>query len=113
MEFDEAILSHFDIAFNGFSQQATRVLGSEGVLDIELPFSPSGNVSTAKLTKEGQTKTFNFKAENDYEKMINHFYEVVIHRTIPKFPLSDAVNNLITMQALLESARNGGMVVKL
>lgn len=113
MEFDEAILSHFDVAFNGFPQQFTRVLGSDGFLEIEQPFNPSGSGSTARLTKEGETKTITFKAENDYEKMISHFYEVIIRRAIPKFPLSDAINNLIAMQALLESARNGGMVVKL
>ena len=113
MEFDEAILSHFDVAFNGFPQQSTRVLGSDGFLEIEQPFNPSGSGSTARLTKEGETKTLTFKAENDYEKMINQFYEVIIRRAIPKFPLSDAINNLIAMQALLESARNGGMVVKL
>jgi predicted dehydrogenase len=113
MEFDEAILSHFDVAFNGFPQQSTRVLGSDGFLEIEQPFNPSGSGSTARLTKEGETKTLTFKAENDYEKMISHFYEVIIRRAIPKFPLSDAINNLIAMQALLESARNGGMVVKL
>ena len=113
MEFDEAILSHFDVAFNGFPQQSTRVLGSDGFLEIEQPFNPSGSGSTARLTKEGETKTLTFKAENDYEKMINQFYEVIIRRAIPKFPLSDAINNLIAMQALLESARSGGMVVKL
>jgi len=113
MEFDEAILSHFDVAFNGFPQQSTSVLGSDGFLEIEQPFNPSGNSSTARLTKEGETKTLTFKAENDYEKMISHFYEVIIRRAIPKFPLSDAINNLIAMQALLESASNRGMVVKL
>lgn len=113
MEFDEAILSHFDVAFNGFPQQTTRVLGSDGFLEIEQPFNPSGNGSTARLTKEGETKALTFKAENDYEKMISHFYELIIRRTVPKFPLSDAINNLIAMQALLDSARNGGVMVKL
>lgn len=113
MEFDEAIFSHFSVGLNGYSQQATRVVGSEAVLEIEFPFNPSGAVTSAKLIKAGQAKTLTFKAENDYEKMIAHFYEVAIRRAIAKFPLSDSINNLIVMQALSDSARNGGMVVKL
>ncbi|MEA4812395.1 MAG: Gfo/Idh/MocA family oxidoreductase [Anaerolineaceae bacterium] len=113
MEFDEAVHSHFNVSFNAIPQQSTRVIGSEGLLEIELPFNPHAAATTAILTKNGEMKTLNFKAENDYEKMVAHFYELVIRRAIPKFPLSDAINNLIAMQALLESARNGGLVVKL
>jgi hypothetical protein len=45
--------------------------------------------------------------------MVEHFYNVVASKEAPRFPLSDAVNTLVVMDALFQSAASDGNIVKL
>jgi predicted dehydrogenase len=65
------------------------------------------------LTKDGETKKLSVKRENAYEKMIEHFYYVVMSREAPLFPLADSVNNLVVIDALFQSLIDGGRLVSL
>jgi len=36
--------------------------------------------------------------------MVEHFYNVIVSKEAPLFPLSDAVNNMVVIDALFQSA---------
>ena len=113
LDFGEQLFTHFDVAFNAAPQQYTRIIGTEGVLSFEKSFNPGKEASEAYLLKGSETKRFKFKREDAYQKMVEHFYNVVASKEAPRFPLSDAVNNLVVMDALFQSAASDGTIVKL
>ena len=113
LDFGEQLFTHFDVAFNAAPQQYTRIIGTEGILSFEKSFNPGKEASEAYLLKGSETKRFKFKREDAYQKMVEHFYNVVASKEAPRFPLSDAVNNLVVMDALFQSAASDGNIVKL
>jgi predicted dehydrogenase len=113
LDFGEQLFTHFDVAFNAAPQQYTRIIGTEGVLSFEKSFNPGNEASEAYLLKGSDTKRIKFKREDAYQKMVEHFYNVVVSKEAPRFPLADAVNNLVVMDALFQSAASGGNIVKL
>nr|MBP7040630.1 Gfo/Idh/MocA family oxidoreductase [Anaerolineaceae bacterium] len=113
LDFGEQVYGHFDVGFNAFRQQHTRIVGTEGVLDVVDPFGAKPEASQAVLTKEGETKKISIKRENAYEKMIEHFYYVVMSREAPFFPLADSVKNMVVIDALFQSLIDGGRSVSL
>lgn len=113
LDFGEQVYGHFSVAFTAEHQQFVRVVGTEGLLEMENPFSSHNQSSSALVVKGEERRKLNFRAENDYQKMIEQFYDVVTSREAPQFPLSDAVNNLVVLEALFQSAVDGGRMVSI
>lgn len=108
MSFGEQLETQFFASFAAVGQQYTRIVGTEGVLEIQRPFNTNNENTEAFLTKGNDTKKLNFKSENDYKALLEHFYQVVISRESPRFPLSDAVNQMLVLETLAKSAQQGG-----
>jgi predicted dehydrogenase len=113
LDFGEQLFSHFDVAFNAAPQQYTRIIGTEGVLSFEKSFNPGNEATEAFLHRGSDSKRIKFKREDAYQNMVEHFYNVVASKEAPRFPLADAVNNLVVMDALFQSAASGGNIVRL
>lgn len=113
MTFGEQLETQFFCSFAAASQQFTRIVGTEGVLEIQQPFNNHGDATEGLLTKNGSTKKLVFKAENDYKALLEHFYQVTISRESPRFPLADAVNNMLVLETLAKSAHQGGVWLNL
>lgn len=112
LDFGNQVYTHFDVAMNAASQQATRLVGTDGTLVLDSPFSPSGQPLSIVVDRDGRTRKLNFKAEDTYRRMVDHFYHVTISRDLPEFPFSDAVNNMVVLDALFQSAIDNGKPVK-
>jgi xylose dehydrogenase (NAD/NADP) len=108
LSFGEQLETQFFSSFAATGQQFTRIVGTEGVLDIPRSFNNEGDKTEAFLTKDNDTKRLTFKGENDYKLLLEHFYQVVISRESPRFPLSDAVNNMLVLETLASSSQQGG-----
>lgn len=113
LDFGDQVFGRFDVALNASRQQHTRIIGTEGVLDVVDPFGAKAEISQAYLAKDGEIKKLSYKRENAYEKMIEHFYNVVASREAPLFPLADSVKNLVVIEALFQSMIDGGRLVSL
>ncbi len=113
LDFGDQVYGRFDVGFNAFRQEHTRIIGTEGVLDVLDPFGAKPEVSQLTLTKDGDTKKLNYKRENAYEKMIEHFSSVAASREAPLFPLADSVSNMVIIDALFQSVIDGGRLVTL
>lgn len=113
LDFGEQVYGHFDVGFNAFRQQHTRIIGTEGVLDVVDPFGAKPELSQTYLAKDNDIKKITYKRENAYEKMIEHFSNVAASREAPLFPLADSVSNIVVIDALFQSVINGGSMVSL
>jgi predicted dehydrogenase len=108
MSFGEQLETQFFSSFAAIGQQNTRIVGTEGMLEIPRTFNNGGEKTEAFLTKDNVTKHLTFRAENDYKSLLEHIYEVVISRESPRFPLADAVNHMLVLETLARSAKQGG-----
>ena len=114
LDFGDQVFGQFMVSFNADGSQFLRVVGSAGTLHIEKPFLLIGEGTSATLSVAGkETKHINFRAENDYKRMLDHFYNVAVSKDVPRFPLSDAINNLVVIDALVQSAVQNGSTVYL
>lgn len=107
LSFGEQLEAQFFTSFAGASQQYIRLVGTAGVLEIDRPFNPHYKPTQILLTKGDSVKRFSIRGENDYKNMVEHFHNVVISRESPRFPLSDAVKNMLVLEKLAQSAREG------
>ena len=108
LSFGDQLETQFFSSFAATGQQYTRIVGTEGVLEVPQSFNNGGQKTEAFLIKNNETKRLTFRAENDYRSLLEHFYQVVISRESPRFPLADAVNNMLVLETLARSAQQGG-----
>lgn len=114
LDFGDQVFGQFMVSFNAERSQFLRVVGSAGSIHIEDPFNPKGEGTSAVLSVAGKdSRRVNFRAENDYKHMLDHFYNVAISKDLPRFPLSDAINNLVVIDALFQSAVDNGRLVNI
>jgi len=114
LDFGDQVFGQFMVSFNADGSQFLRVVGSAGTIHIENPFLSVGKSTSALLNVAGkESKRINFRAENAYKRMLDHFYNVAISKDVPKFPLSDAINNMVVIDALFQSAVDNGRLVNI
>lgn len=112
LDFGDQVFGQFMVSFNADSSQFLRVIGSAGSIHVEKPFLLVGEGTSALLNVAGkESKRVNFRIENDYKRMLDHFYNVAVSKDVPRFPLSDAINNLVVIDALFQSAVDNGRLV--
>jgi predicted dehydrogenase len=114
LDFGDQVYGQFMVSFNADASQFLRVVGSAGTIHIEYPFNPHGEDGSAWLNVTGkESKRINFRSENSYKHMMEHFYNVAVSKDVPKFPLSDAINNMVVIDALFQSAVDNGRLVNI
>jgi Predicted dehydrogenases and related proteins len=114
LDFGDQVYGQFMVSFNADASQFLRVVGSAGTIHIEYPFNPHGEDASAWLNVTGkESKRINFRSENSYKHMVEHFYNVAVSKDVPKFPLSDAINNMVVIDALFQSAVDNGRLVNI
>ncbi len=114
LDFGDQVYGQFIVSFNADGSQHLRVVGSAGTIHIENPFNPHGESSNAWISVNGkESKRLNLRSDNDYRRMLEHFYNAAVSKDVPKFPLSDAVNNMVVIDALFQSAVDNGRTVYL
>lgn len=114
LDFGDQTFGQFMVSFNAERSQFLRVVGSAGSIHIEDPFNPNGESTNAVLNAAGKdSRRITFKAENDYKRMLEHFYNTAISKDLARFPLSDAVNNMVVIDALFQSAIDNNKLVTL
>ena len=114
LDFGDQVFGQFMVSFNAHDSQFLRVVGSAGTIHIEKPFLLVGEGASALLNVAGkESKRIKFRAGNDYKHMLEHFYNVAVSKDVPRFPLSDAVNNMVVIDALFQSAVDNGSTVYL
>jgi predicted dehydrogenase len=88
--------------------QRVNIIGTEGRVEIEIPFNAPPNASTRIWlhTKNG-SEEMEFEPVDQYTIQANLFSQSILNNTPVPTPLEDAVNNMKTIEAIVESAKTG------
>ncbi|NPV84792.1 MAG: Gfo/Idh/MocA family oxidoreductase [Anaerolineae bacterium] len=104
MAFPCGALAQFDCSFRLPSYTCFEIRGDQGTIHIPLPFNPS-STSNVTLHKQGKTKNFSFRAPHLYLGEIEDMNSAVLGEKPPLISLEDSLENVKTLNALYQSAR--------
>lgn len=97
--------STFTCSTQMFSHQRVNILGTEGRIEIEIPFNapPDKETTIWHHSKLGPGKIL-FNAVDQYTIQGDEFSKAILDNTPVPFPLQDAVNNMKVIEAVFKSA---------
>lgn len=107
LSFPSGVLGHFDSGFNAHLTQVLDIRGSEG--RIQLPFAytppPDKPATIHYWDANGEHQEIHTEVANQYTLMVEDFDDAITNNRPFRFPVQDAVNNMIVIDSLLASAR--------
>lgn len=95
-------------------QQRCQIFGTEGRIELDLPFTPLESETSRIVIDNGNHRGFGgadeitFDDVNQYTLQGEHFARVIRGEATLDFPLEDAVNNMAVIDALYRSGESGG-----
>lgn len=115
LEFEGGVLGTIDCSFQvgTGNQQWLLVSGTEGLIQVEQPFSISDNGTTILVDRaDGNTAPQEIKvpAGSKYALMVEHFADAVLNNTELAYPLESSLATMQVLDALALSARTGKRV---
>ncbi len=96
------------------AQQRLLMLGTEGRMEFDIPFTPLESETSRLLIDDGSHRGFQaleevmFEGINQYTLQGDHFARVVRGDAEFEFPIEDAVKNMAVIDALYRSGESGG-----
>jgi predicted dehydrogenase len=82
-------------------EQHLTVFGTEGLIDMEIPFNPLENVARITLKRNGEIIKQEETQANHYTLQGDAFSKAILNNTAVPTPLEDAVANMKVIDALL------------
>ncbi len=110
LRFPDEIYAQIDCSFNSPPHAFIEIIGSEGALNIPMPFKP-GRREKIFLTRSSKTETIEVKGGELYIGEVEDLADAVLLGKSPHIPLSDSRGNTAAILALLESAGSGQPVL--
>ena len=100
--------SSFTCSTQLMSHQRVNILGTEGRIEIEVPFNaPPDKHTRIWLNKKDGTKEIVFEPTDQYTIQGDLFSKAILTDTPVPTDLQDAVNNMKVIEAIFESAKEG------
>jgi len=91
--------------------QRIEMIGNEGRLDIEKPFTPSSSrPPRLRLQRDGETQDLKTVKRNQYTVMAERFSQAALDGTPVPTPLEDALANMRVIDAVFTSGETGRWV---
>jgi predicted dehydrogenase len=92
-------------------RQQVVVIGSEGMLEVNRPFTPAPDERCRiVLTKGELSEEITVEPANQYTIQADLFSRAVLHDEPVPTPLEDALGNMRALDAVVQSIRSGGPV---
>lgn len=105
MRFPGDVFAQFSCGFRAPYHTRIEIIGSEGVLEIPVPFSPRKHEKIH--AKYGDYQTINVTGQDLYLGEVEDMADAVLLGKAPRISLEDSRANIATILALYESARVG------
>jgi len=111
MDFGGGATATFTCATQLEPYQRAHAFGTQGRIEIEIPFNAPPIGTTRILRQRGlETREIAFRDADQYTLQGEAFSRAVLHDEPVPTPLSDAVANMRVLDAIRESASQGGWV---
>lgn len=102
------VSSTFTCSTQTVPYQRVNIFGTEARIEIEIPFNaPPDKPTRLWLHNKNGSEEVTFDIVNQYTIQGDLFSEAIINNKPVPTPLEDAVNNMRTIEAVLESGRTG------
>lgn len=114
MRFPGGVFAHFDCSLTMERNEVYEVAGTEGHLQVPASFLPGKDDAPIHhhRGREGMTTEI-VPGADEYQLMVEHFADSVLHDRPLRYPAEEAALNMRTIEALYRSARDGGGPVTL
>ncbi|MCK5815531.1 MAG: Gfo/Idh/MocA family oxidoreductase [Flavobacteriaceae bacterium] len=107
LEFEEGTCTFFS-AIQLMEDQYVKIFGTEGYIEIEIPFNPkSDKPAKTWLVTEGVKREMEFEICDQYALQADVFSLAILEDKKVPTDLNDAVNNMKVIEKLMESDRLG------
>jgi predicted dehydrogenase len=110
LRFPNGVYAEFDSAFRSPSRSYIEVVGSEGVLNVPVPYKP-GMRDKISLQRGDKTDVREIKGVELYSGEVEDMADAVLTGKPQRMSLADSRGNVATILALIESARSGKPVL--
>jgi predicted dehydrogenase len=98
----------FTVSTQTYPFQKVEIFGSEGIINVELPFNPYDDINSRITVMTGNSpRTIEFSPIDQYQLEFDSFAEAVIENRKTPIPPNDALNNMKVIDALFRSAASG------
>jgi predicted dehydrogenase len=85
-------------------RQSLTVYGTDGLIEMEIPFNPLENETTITLKKDGEVIMSKKLQANHYTLQGDHFSKAILENKSVPTPLKDALNNMKVIDGIFESS---------
>ena len=110
LEFEQGSCTFFS-ATQLMENQYLKIFGTKGYIEFSIPFNPpSDRPVKIWLVKEDVKKEIEFELCDQYTLQADVFSLAILENRIVKTGLDDAVNNMIIIEKLIESDKEGKRV---
>lgn len=112
LTFEDGSQSCFGCCLHGPRDQWYRIIGTEAVLSVSMPFAPGIDDRSIIIRrgwqrgKETEEKIV-IPGVDQYQLMVEHFNECIISGITPIISLEESRANMVVVDALLRSAKEG------
>jgi predicted dehydrogenase len=109
LRFADGLLAQFDCALTLERREFYQVAGPQGHLDVASAFLPGSDDTTIEEHHgRGETITHTVPGVDEYQMMVEHFSDCLLHDKPLRYPPAEAADNMRVIEALYRSARNDG-----
>ena len=109
MRFPNDVHAQFDCGFASPEHSFVEIVGTEGTLNIPVPFQP-GKKEKIYFTHGKKTDTIEIKGQELYIGEVEDMADAILLGKSPRVSLDDSRFNTATILALLKSAQSGEVV---
>ncbi len=114
LEFENGLTAQIDCALNQPRYERVELFGTEGFCEVESAFLPGSDETNLEYTtRQAGVTQLAFPAQNQYQKMVEHFAQCVIQGRSPQYGALEAAQNMAVIEALYALARQQGARVSL
>ncbi|HVP90304.1 MAG TPA: Gfo/Idh/MocA family oxidoreductase [Terriglobales bacterium] len=110
LEFPGGRFAHCDCAFDAHFQSRLLVVGEQGTVTLDRAFSAKEKEAEVRIVRGDAVETVRIPPANMFARMVEDFGAAVLEGRPPRFPVSDALGNMRTIDACFESVRTGAPV---
>jgi D-xylose 1-dehydrogenase (NADP+, D-xylono-1,5-lactone-forming) len=109
LSFPSGVIGHFDCGFRAHKSNFYDIRGTNGRISVDPAYTPDPSQPTTvhvwRGANDAQHEAITVEPANQYTLMVENFADAILNNRPFRYPVQDAVNNMIVLDNLLASAK--------